>query len=52
MFPEIFVSSLLSIFVENLAAAKADANVQKHIAGKQIIREIVVPGRLVNLVVK
>jgi len=35
-----------------LAAAKADANVQKHIAGKQIIREIVVPGRLINLVVK
>ena len=35
-----------------LAAAKADPNVQKHITGKQIVREIVVPGRLVNLVVK
>ncbi len=35
-----------------LAAAKADDNVQKHIEGKRIVREIVVPGRLVNLVVK
>ena len=35
-----------------LAAAKADANVARHLEGKEIIREIVVPGRLVNIVVK
>jgi len=34
-----------------LAAAKADANVQRHLQGKAIRREIVVKGRLVNLVV-
>lgn len=35
-----------------LAAAKADGNVQQHLEGKNLVREIVVPGRLVNLVVK
>lgn len=35
-----------------LAAAKADAKVTKFLEGKTIVREIVVPGRLVNLVVK
>ena len=35
-----------------IAAAKADATVQKFIAGKEIVREIVVPGKLVNIVVK
>ena len=35
-----------------LAAAKADAGVQKYTDGKEIVKEIVVPGRLVNLVVK
>ncbi|QCU90769.1 leucine--tRNA ligase [Thiomicrorhabdus sediminis] len=35
-----------------LAAAKADEAVQKFIDGKEIVKEIVVPGRLVNLVVK
>lgn len=35
-----------------LAAAKADETVQKFIDGKEIVKEIVVPGRLVNLVVK
>lgn len=35
-----------------LVAAKASERVQKFIEGKQIIKEIVVPGRLVNLVVK
>ena len=34
-----------------LAAAKADENVQQHLEGKTLRREIVVPGRLVNLVV-
>ncbi len=33
-----------------LAAAKADANVQRHLDGKTIRREIVVKGKLVNLV--
>ena len=35
-----------------LAAAKAEANVLRHVEGKEIVREIVVPGRLVNIVVK
>lgn len=35
-----------------LAAAKAEPNVARHVEGKQIVREIVVPGRLVNIVVK
>lgn len=35
-----------------LAAAKASERVQRHLEGKEIMREIVVPGRLVNLVVK
>jgi leucyl-tRNA synthetase len=34
-----------------LEAAKAHDNVQKHLAGKPLRREIYVPGRLVNLVV-
>ncbi len=34
-----------------LAAAKADENVARHLEGKTLRREIVVPGRLVNLVV-
>ena len=35
-----------------LAAAKADPNVRSALEGKSIVKEIVVPGRLVNLVVK
>ncbi|MEA1987671.1 MAG: leucine--tRNA ligase, partial [Pseudomonadota bacterium] len=35
-----------------LAAAKADEAVIKFIDGKELVKEIVVPGRLVNLVVK
>jgi leucyl-tRNA synthetase len=35
-----------------LEQAKADATIAEQIAGKTIIKEIVVPGRLVNLVVK
>ena len=35
-----------------LAAAKAVDNVARHLEGMQIIKEIVVPGRLVNLVVR
>lgn len=35
-----------------LAAAKADEAVLKFIDGKELVKEIVVPGRLVNLVVK
>jgi leucyl-tRNA synthetase len=34
-----------------LAAAKADENVARHLEGKEMRREIYVPGRLVNLVV-
>ncbi len=35
-----------------LAAAKTEPNVARHLEGKQVVREIVVPGRLVNIVVK
>ncbi|MEX2015986.1 MAG: leucine--tRNA ligase, partial [Candidatus Hydrogenedentales bacterium] len=35
-----------------LAAAKLDEDVQRHIAGRQVVKEIAVPGRMVNLVVK
>ena len=35
-----------------LAAAKADPNVAAALEGKSIVKEIVVPGRLVNLVIK
>ena len=35
-----------------LALAKAVPNVARHLEGMQIVKEIVVPGRLVNLVVK
>jgi leucyl-tRNA synthetase len=35
-----------------LAAARAVPNVASHIDGKSVIKEIVVPGRLVNLVVR
>jgi len=35
-----------------LAAAMADEKVAAQIAGKKIVKKIVVPGRLVNFVVK
>jgi leucyl-tRNA synthetase len=35
-----------------LELARASENVQRHLDGKAIVKEIVVPGRLVNLVVK
>jgi len=35
-----------------LAAAKAEASVHKFIDGKELVKEILVPGRLVNIVVK
>ncbi|HVX34536.1 MAG TPA: leucine--tRNA ligase [Solirubrobacterales bacterium] len=35
-----------------LALAKANENVRKFLDGKQIVKEIVVPGKLVNLVVR
>ena len=35
-----------------LAAAKAEPRLEQHVAGKTIVKEIYVPGRLVNLVVK
>jgi leucyl-tRNA synthetase len=37
---------------EQLAAAKASDRIQEQIAGKTVVREISVPGRLVNIVVK
>ena len=35
-----------------LELARSSDNVQRHLDGKAIVKEIVVPGRLVNLVVK
>ena len=35
-----------------LAAAKAQTNVARHLEGKSIIKEIYVPGKLVNLAAK
>ena len=35
-----------------IAAARSEENVARHIAGQNIVREIVVPGRLVSFVVK
>jgi leucyl-tRNA synthetase len=32
--------------------ARADAGVQRHIDGKEVVKEVVVPGKLVNLVVR
>jgi leucyl-tRNA synthetase len=37
---------------ELVERAKSSENVQRHLDGKAIVKEIVVPGRLVNLVVK
>ena len=37
---------------ETLKIAKENENVKKHIEGKEIIKEIVVPGKIVNFVVK
>jgi leucyl-tRNA synthetase len=37
---------------ELVELAKASDNVQRHLDGKAIVKEVVVPGRLVNLVVK
>ncbi len=37
---------------EARAAALANENVQRHIAGKEIVQVIYVPGRLVNIIVK
>jgi leucyl-tRNA synthetase len=37
---------------EQLAAAKASERVQELVAGKTVVKEISVPGRLVNIVVR
>jgi leucyl-tRNA synthetase len=37
---------------ELVELSKASENVQRHLDGKAIVKEIVVPGRLVNLVVR
>jgi leucyl-tRNA synthetase len=37
---------------ELLELARASENVQRHVDGKEIAKEIVVPGKLVNLVVR
>jgi leucyl-tRNA synthetase len=35
-----------------LAAAKAEPRVQRHLEGKTLVKEVFVPGKLANLVVK
>jgi len=35
-----------------LARARASEKVRRHLDGKEVIKEIVVPGKLVNLVVR
>jgi leucyl-tRNA synthetase len=35
-----------------LAAAKALPGVAKYLEGKEVVKEVVVPGRLVNIVVR
>ena len=35
-----------------IKAAHADENVQRNLVGKEVIKEIYVPGKLVNIVVK
>jgi leucyl-tRNA synthetase len=37
---------------ELLALAHASANVQSHTTGKDLVKEVVVPGKLVNIVVR
>jgi leucyl-tRNA synthetase len=37
---------------ELLAAARSSQKLARHTEGRQVVKEIVVPGRLVNLVVK
>ena len=37
---------------EALAKAKADENVAKFLEGKNIVKEVYVPGRILNFVVK
>ena len=37
---------------EMISAAKANENVQKYLDGATIVKEIVVPGKLVSFVVK
>jgi leucyl-tRNA synthetase len=35
-----------------LARARASENVSRHLDGREIVKEVVVPGKLVNLVVR
>ena len=37
---------------EAIAAAREDENVQRNVIGKKVVKEIYVPGKLVNIVVK
>jgi leucyl-tRNA synthetase len=37
---------------ELVELARANAAVQRHIDGKEVVKEVVVPGKLVNLVVR
>ena len=37
---------------ELLAMARASENVSRHLDGKEVVKEVVVPGKLVNLVVR
>ena len=37
---------------EALAVAKADERVQQALEGKQIVKEIYIPGKIINIVAK
>jgi leucyl-tRNA synthetase len=37
---------------ELLELAKASENVRRHLDGREIVKEVVVPGKLVNLVIR
>ncbi len=47
-----FPWSIAGTSAEALAAAKADPKVAQHLAGKTIVKEVFVPGKLAGFVVK
>ena len=46
------VGAVNMITVEPIATAKADARVAAHIEGKTVIKEISIPNKIINIVVK
>ena len=48
----VIVNCLLRYKEDAIAAAKADPKIAEQIEGKTIVKEISVPGKIVNIVVK